>query len=244
DNSDVRRTKPTMHKKYGVPLSILSGDVMFAYVFKIICDTKFSDDVKIRLVKLFSDKSIELGQGEVHQIEAIHSSTLDEKVYARVAQKKTSALFDVALLSGAIIGGASEEILEKLVVYSNKLGLAFQIRDDILDLTGEENIIGKTSGNDIKEGKRTLITIHALNHLPKDKSKMLNNILNIPSRHTSDKDVGMAMELILEANSIKFAQEFAENLGEEGIAVLNVIPNERVRSVFADLMNFAIQRDN
>jgi len=244
DNSDVRRTNPTMHKKYGVPIAILSGDVMFAYVFKIISGTSFSDGIKVRLVKLFSEKSIELGQGEVHQIEAVHSNTLDENVYARVAQKKTSALFDVAMLSGAIVGGATDDALEKLLIYSNKLGLAFQVRDDILDLTGEENIIGKKSGNDIKEGKRTLITIHALNHLPRDKSRVLSGILNIPARRTTDNDVRDAMALIHEADSIKFAQEFAENLGKEGIGALGVIPNERVRTVFVDLMNFAIQRDN
>lgn len=159
DNDDLRRGKPTNHKVYGDAIAILAGDALLTYSFDVICDTAdehVNSGKKIKLIQELAKAAGPEGmvggqvadmQGEDRQL------TLNELEYIHI--NKTGKLLMYSVVAGAIIAGANQEQLEKLSQFAFHLGLAFQIRDDILDVEGNEQLIGKPIGSDTGNNKST-----------------------------------------------------------------------------------------
>lgn len=159
DDDDLRRGKPTNHKVYGEAMAILAGDGLLTYSFQVIAEMKHETvtaEQKIKLVSLLAKAAGPEGMvgGQVADMEGEgRSLTLSELEY--IHKHKTGKMLVYSVLAGAILGGADEQQLDILEKFADNLGLAFQIRDDILDIEGNEEKIGKRVGSDIANHKNT-----------------------------------------------------------------------------------------
>lgn len=164
DNDDYRRGKLTNHKVFGEDLAILAGDALLTMAFEIIAtDEQLDAEIK---VKVFTEMSKAAGAegmvgGQVIDMQS-ENKPIDMATLKQMHAAKTGALFCAAIRCGAIIAGATQEQLAKLTEYARQFGLAFQITDDILDVTGDEQTIGKPVGSDKKNHKSTYVTLGSL----------------------------------------------------------------------------------
>lgn len=164
DNDDLRRGKPTNHKVYGEALAVLAGDALLNEALSILfqyCEDKNKNVLKAcRSISIAAGADGMIGGQVVDIISEGRQIDLDTLLYMH--RKKTGALIKTAIVSGALIGEADDEEISFLEEYGEKLGLAFQIKDDILDITGNKNILGKNVGSDKENNKTTFITQYGL----------------------------------------------------------------------------------
>ena len=181
DNDDFRHGKPTNHKQFDEATAILAGDGLFNWGYMVISDDLMTSDVadlpvKLRVLNEFSHAIDRLAAGEyVDTVETGHQVDMDELEY--IHQNKTGELLKLSVRAGAILAGASEQELIKLTTYADKIGLAFQIKDDILSEEGDEKMMGKPVGNDRELGKCTYVSKYGL-----DKSKTILHELIVDAK--------------------------------------------------------------
>jgi len=162
DRADVRRGKPTVHKKWNDNTAILSGDSMLVLAYERMaqCAPKHLKSV----LDVFTETALEIGEGQQYDMEFESRIDVTEDEYIEMIRLKTSVLLACALKIGAILADASEEDEENLYRYGEQVGLAFQLQDDLLDVYGDPSVFGKKIGGDILSNKKTymLINAHAL----------------------------------------------------------------------------------
>lgn len=164
DNDDYRRGKLTNHKVFGEDLAILAGDALLTMAFEIIAtDEQLDAETKVKVITEMSKAAGAEGMvgGQVIDMQS-ENKQIDMATLKQMHAAKTGALFCAAIRCGAIIAGATQEQLAKLTEYARQFGLAFQITDDILDVTGDEQTIGKPVGSDEKNHKSTYVTLGSL----------------------------------------------------------------------------------
>lgn len=166
DNDDLRRGKPTNHKVYGEAMAILAGDALLTLAFQLITENiqYATADSVVRVIKEIAEASGSVGLigGQVADIISANHEQIDQETMAYIHRHKTGALFRASVRSGAILAGASEKQLKDLTDYAENLGLAFQIVDDILDVEGDADKIGKPVGSDEKNSKATYPAIFGM----------------------------------------------------------------------------------
>ena len=161
DNADMRRGHETVHKKWDANRAILSGDTMLLQAFERVeeCDpTKLPD-----VFKVFIQTTLEIGEGQQLDVEFETRNDVTEDEYIEMIRLKTSVLLACACKVGAIMAGASAEDTDNLYKFGEKLGLAFQLQDDLLDVYGDPAVFGKNIGGDITSNKKTYMLINAYN---------------------------------------------------------------------------------
>ncbi|WP_243290264.1 polyprenyl synthetase family protein [Bacillus sp. FJAT-47783] len=165
DNDDLRRGKPTNHKVFGEAMAVLAGDGLLTESFRIIAEQEeISPEKRLRLISELTKAAGVEGMvgGQVADIEGEKKAlTLEELEF--IHENKTAKLLGFSIIAGAILAGASEEDIEKWRVFSYHIGIAFQIRDDILDIEGKEEVIGKPVGSDTGNEKTTYPTLLTMN---------------------------------------------------------------------------------
>jgi len=163
DNDDYRRGKLTNHKVYGDGMAVLAGDALLTLAFEVVLRQQADPAVKLAVAKEFAIAAGQSGMvgGQAMDLEA-EGQKIDMETLKQLHMGKTGALFHAAIRSGAMLAGASEEDLAALTTYADKFGLAFQITDDILDVTGDEALIGKPVGSDERNDKSTYVTLTSL----------------------------------------------------------------------------------
>lgn len=164
DNDDYRRGKLTNHKVFGDGIAVLAGDALLTLAFEVIADSPNVDTgKKLKVIKEMSHAAGAEGMvgGQVIDLES-EGKKIDMDTLRKMHSAKTGALFCAAIRSGAILGGATDKQLADLTQYARQFGLAFQITDDILDVTGDEASIGKPVGSDEKNHKSTYVTLGSL----------------------------------------------------------------------------------
>lgn len=169
DNDDYRRGKPTNHKVFGDGIAVLAGDALLTLAFEVMLRQEGA--APETLVTVVSEMSRAAGPygmvgGQVLDLEG-EGRRLDLAALRKIHMGKTGALFCAAIRSGAILAGAKEEELVALTLYAERFGLAFQITDDILDVTGDEAAIGKPVGSDVRNEKATYVTLTSLEEAKK-----------------------------------------------------------------------------
>lgn len=169
DNDDYRRGKPTNHKVFGDGIAVLAGDALLTLAFEVML--RQEDAAPETLVTVVSEMSRAAGPygmvgGQVLDLEG-EGRRLDLAALRKIHMGKTGALFCAAIRSGAILAGAKEEEFAALTLYAERFGLAFQITDDILDVTGDEAAIGKPVGSDVRNEKATYVTLTSLEEAKK-----------------------------------------------------------------------------
>ena len=172
DNADMRRGNPTVHKRWDANTAILSGDVMLS-----LADVYMSrvDDAYFReVMSIFHRTSIEIAEGQQYDMDFETRDDVAESEYIEMIRLKTSVLLACALKIGAVLGGASKEDAENLYRLGESIGLAFQLRDDYLDVYGDPKVFGKKIGGDILCNKKTYLYINALRLADKDQRAELD----------------------------------------------------------------------
>ncbi len=162
DNADVRRGKPTVHRKWNANAAILSGDTMqvLAYQRLAQCD----EDKLPELLHLFTETALQIGEGQQYDMEFETRDDVTEEEYIEMIRLKTSVLLACATKMGALLADASKQDTQQLYRFGELVGLAFQLQDDLLDVYGDPQVFGKAIGGDITSNKKTYMLINAFLH--------------------------------------------------------------------------------
>jgi geranylgeranyl diphosphate synthase, type II len=164
DNDDLRRGKPTCHVVYGEAIAILAGDALQTLAYSVLGSLRCPPDAAIRIVQLVAGATGTVDGmigGQVLDLEGEHSQPTEASVLA-IHRAKTGALIRVSLVSGGVFAGATEKQVAALTTFGSKAGLAFQIIDDVLDMTGDAASLGKTAGKDAASSKATWPAVHGI----------------------------------------------------------------------------------
>jgi octaprenyl-diphosphate synthase len=157
DESALRRGSATANETFGNPASVLVGDFLYSRAFQMMVDAQ-----NMRVMQVLADATNVIAEGEVLQLMNMHNAALDEAGYLQVIRSKTAKLFEASARVGAILAGSSPEMEDACAQYGQALGTAFQVIDDVLDYTGDAEVMGKNLGDDLREGKTTLPLIAAM----------------------------------------------------------------------------------
>lgn len=170
DNDDLRRGRLTCHKQFDEATAILAGDGLLTYAFALISSERnpFSGEIRCRLTTLLADAAGAFGgmvSGQMLDLisEKNTAPTTPEELICRIEEMKTGRLLRFAVEAGAVMGNAPQDKYRALITYSRKIGIAFQIADDILDVEGSTEQMGKTLGKDAAQGKLTFVSLYGLN---------------------------------------------------------------------------------
>jgi len=220
DSSELRRGKPCTYRIFGMDIAINAGNAMYYLPLLSVIKNKakLTPAKTNRLYEIYIEEMVNLSFGQAMDIAwhrgIANADKITEKHYLQMCAYKTGTLARMAARLAAVLADASEDFVEKLGKFAESVGIAFQMQDDILDVTGEEFAEKKGAfGMDITEGKRTLMVIHTLeNAKPKDKKRLIE-ILNM---HTSDQKLrDEAINIIKNYNSIEYTKQFARKLVKE-----------------------------
>ena len=239
DDDDLRHGVDACHTIYGLSTAILAGDTLFAYAFEMITDCDIDDRVKADLVKNVAYTVRKIAEGQQMDINFEDEETVDAKEYLEMIRLKTSILFGAAAYGGAKIGGTSEEEARELEMMATNVGLGFQIWDDYLDATATEEILGKPSGSDIRQGKRTLLVIEALNRANANDRERLIEILD--SKNT-DEEVAEAVEIMDRCGALEECHKQANGYLEGARKTLSNYPESEARQLFEELLEYMVTR--
>ena len=196
DNDDLRRGKPTNHKVYGDAIAILAGDSLLNTAFEIInkdmflyfdSPNKLTQRIKAAYAIVKGSGCQGMIAGQVSDIEA-EEQNLSSEMLEYIHINKTGALIKASILAGLYLGNADDEMIEKMNEYAEKLGLAYQIADDILDATGSTEILGKTAGKDEKYNKSTFVTIFGIEESKKKLAEISNEAKNVIEEYYDNAD--------------------------------------------------------
>ena len=171
DEADKRRGRAAANTKWGNSKCVLAGDWLYMQSFKIAVQER-----NFRVLDVLTDLTQQMVEGELLQIQKL-GKTISEQEHLDLIYRKTACLFSVCMRLGGIVGEATPEQEEAVASYGRNLGMAFQIVDDVLDLTASEEVLGKPVASDLREGKATLAVIHALNRCTSEERKRIEKVL-------------------------------------------------------------------
>ncbi len=247
DNSDMRRGNLAVHKKFGIDIANNLGDFMYFFPLRALIDSKKLDDkTKSRVLSFYIREMTRVALGQSVDI-AWHRGVVDpykinEKKYLQMAHDKTGVLSRFACELGGVIGGADDEIVEKLGKFGAMIGIAFQLEDDILNIY--ESDLSKNKGgvgDDISEGKVTMLVIYALSKATEEERRRLIEIL---SMHTKDKKlIEEAIGIITRYDSREYVEKLAFGLVKEAWdGVDSSLADSPAKSKLKELMEYLINR--
>lgn len=246
DQDNMRRGVPSVHIQWGVPIAINAGDLLFAKVFETI--TKYTDINQVepeRILQVLmeiSEATINLCEGQTRDMLFEEKESVSSEEYFEMIKGKTAALFETAARCGGILGGGTKNQVDSLGVFGHFLGMAFQIIDDVLALTADEKVLKKPVGNDIREGKRTLMVIYALEKASENQRKKILHTLG--NKTASIEQIHKTIDLIDYLGGIDYAKQKAEKYIEKSTEALSIFPNSLDREDLINLSNLIFVRQN
>jgi len=241
DHSMLRRNIPAVHVKFGEPAAILAGDLLFAKSFEAILGTSVDFPTFKQLQQDFINCVIAICEGQQLDIEFEQRKTVIEQEYLDMISKKTGALFELSGKGGGLIGGGNLQEVAALKTYGMALGLAFQIWDDYLDISSKTTTLGKDIGNDVRNGKKTLIAVHSLSHATGKHKKLLDDIFG--NRKASEHDVQTVYDLFRELGSVEYAQQRALYYTNQAKDAINILKKSDAKELLYQLIDYTIQRE-
>lgn len=243
DESLLRRGKPTANAAFGNSASVLVGDYMLSCAFQLM-----ARDGSLEVLRVLSDTSAIITEGEVHQLMAQQNISTTRAQYLHIITAKTAQLFAAAGRVGGILGketGAqapqsSDALLE---TYGRNLGIIFQIVDDVLDYTADATQLGKAVGDDFREGKVTLPVLFAYEVANADQQSFWQRVITEPHTQTAD-DLPHAITLIQQHNVLEKCQQMMLSYHQEAATALKNFTDCDAKQALLDILDFAAQRQN
>ncbi len=243
DDDDIRRGMPAVHKVWDDDVAILSGDTLFSKAFLMISQSVSSDVSYEQINKVLStvaDACLYICEGQALDIEFEGCYDVSEDEYLDMVFKKTAALIAASTKAGAIIGGASDEIVDVMYEYGRLIGLAFQIQDDYLDLVSDEESLGKPIGSDIAKGKMTLIVVKSLFEASDEDREILLKILK--DDDSSNEDIGVVLDLFDKYDSLEYARKVAQDNVDKAKQLLKILPDSESKIALEKIADFVLER--
>ena len=239
DDDNLRHGVTSAHAEFGVATAINAGDALFAYAFEMVTDSDCSQEMRVELVRHVASTVREIAEGQQMDLDFEEREKVTPAEYLEMVRLKTSILFGSAAYGGARIGGASEEQAHELQQMAIDVGLGFQIWDDYLDATATEELLGKPSGSDIQQGKRTLLVIEALDRATSEDQGRLTAILDGDS---NDEDVAEAVAIMERSGALAACHEQANGYLQGVRDTLAKYPQGEPRQLFEALLGYMVTR--
>jgi geranylgeranyl diphosphate synthase type I len=234
DDDDLRRGVPAVHREYDLETAILAGDTLYSKAFEYMLDTGASTDRSVEALEELATTCTEICEGQALDVSFEGRTDVTTEEYLEMIEFKTAVLYAAAASIPATLLGCDPETVDSLHGYGLDIGRAFQIQDDLLDLTVSSDELGKQRGSDLVEGKRTLITLHARNQGI--------DVESLVSESPTDAEIEAAVERLREAGSIEFAREIAHDLVESGKQRLEVLPQGEPRALLEGIADYLVER--
>ena len=235
DESDLRRGRNTANAMFGNAASVLVGDFLYSRAFQMMVEVN-----DMRVMRVLSDATNVIAEGEVLQLMNCHDADVDEQRYLQVIRYKTAKLFEAAAQLGAILGGAAPEVESALADYGMHLGTAFQLVDDVLDYSGMEADTGKHLGDDLAEGKPTLPLIYVLQNGTPEQSARVRRAIEEGGRD----DFSAVLAAIQTSGALDHARRQAAHEAELARAAIRGLTDSNYREALLQLTFFAVERDH
>lgn len=239
DGSEERRGRPTANAAFGNQISILVGDFLLAKsIYLAACEGNLD------VIRVFSKVTVGLSEGEVLQITVQGDPRTGEEAYFEIIRKKTAGFIAGCCEIGAMLAEAREDVLEAVSEYGMKIGMAFQIADDLLDFLGDPKVTGKPRCSDLREGKMTLPLIAAYRSLDErdPRRAQLARRMADPSALT-EREAEEVCELIEEQSGFSYARRAAERFVHEAQARLHLLPPSEYRDALSRLAQYSLGRN-
>jgi octaprenyl-diphosphate synthase len=235
DEATTRRGRPAANTQWGNSKCVLAGDWLYMQAFKIAVQER-----NFRILDTLIELTQQMVEGELLQMEKLGKAiTLDE--HFDLIFRKTACLFSVCMRLGAILGGATEEQEAALGQYGHNLGMAFQIVDDVLDLTASEEMLGKPVASDLREGKATMAVIHALERCTEEEREKIETVL----QHGAFNGVTHAeiLEILRRYGSVEAATMRAADYAESAIQAIAAFPDSEIKRALLWAPEFVVARE-
>lgn len=233
DESDLRRGRETANALFGNAASVLVGDFLYSRTFQMMVDVG-----DMRVMRVLSEATNVIAEGEVLQLMNCHDADVDEARYLQVIRYKTAKLFEAAAQIGAIIGGASPELEQRMAEYGMHLGTAFQLIDDVLDYSGAEVETGKHLGDDLAEGKPTLPLIYVMQHGSAEQAACVRQAIENGGRD----DFQAVLAAIRETGALEHAKKQAKAEADLAANAILALPASTYKDSLLELPLFAVAR--
>ncbi len=221
DGDTERRSHPSMWRQHGIGHAINIGDVFVPFAASSILSARYPAALKLRLLELTVEHALDMVEGQNLDLNLLGKDDVSYEDYVLCTTKKTGALLALATVGGGLIGGAGAADLRRLREFAHLSGVSFQIRDDLLDLGGGK---GRPPGSDIREGKRSLMVVHAGERASASDRRRMYAILNKPRASTSDTDVAWVWRLFRRTRADEYADDVAAELVDQACEHLLSLP--------------------
>lgn len=234
DESDLRRSKPTANAVFGNAASVLVGDFLYSRSFQMMVKIN-----NMAVMKVLSQATNIISEGEVLQLLNCHNADVDEERYMKVIHYKTAKLFQASAEIAAILGTQDSAIIKAFADYGMYLGTAFQLIDDVLDYSGDEDETGKHLGDDLAEGKPTLPLIYVMQNGTPEQANIVKNAIENGGR----KVFAQVLEVIKNSNALEFTRQQAIKEAQLAKnAIMDLQLNEQYKIALLNLADFSVER--
>ena len=235
DEANLRRGYFSVNALWKNKIAVLVGDFLLSKGLLLSVENEDFD-----LLKIVSSAVKDMSEGELLQIEKARRLDIKEEIYFEIIRKKTAVLISSCCACGTSAMNESEETIEKLAIFGEKVGIAFQIKDDLFDYT-QSKLIGKPTGIDIREQKMTLPLIYTLNTVDKKtRGKIINTVKN---HHKNDEKVAELIQLVQETGGLEYAEKVMFEYQKEALMLLESFPENEARKSLQKLVKYVIDRE-
>jgi octaprenyl-diphosphate synthase len=235
DDAEIRRHVATINRRWNNSASVLLGDLLFTHAFYLASTT--GSTLACRLI---GEATNRVCAGELQQIGERGNIDLDEARYFEIIRGKTAELTACAARLGAIFAGADESTVEALAQFGRDLGMAFQIADDVLDVTGQETLAGKSLGTDLEQQKMTLPLIRLVQHAEPEQARQLRHILASPENHKREQ----LTPYLAASDAVAYATHVAARYATNARQALHSLPPSECRQILDDLTHLVVHRNH
>jgi octaprenyl-diphosphate synthase len=234
DESQMRRGKSTANHLFGNAASVLVGDFVYSRAFQMMVKLQ-----NMRVMEILAETTNIIAEGEVLQLLNIHNADVTEQDYLKVIHFKTAKLFEAATRLGAVISGANSTDETALAQYGMRLGTAFQLIDDVLDLSGDAKQIGKNLGDDLSEGKPTLPLLVAMHRGDAVQAATIRNAI----KNGGLDELPAVLAAVKTTDALNYVRDLAANEARLGCEAIVHLPDSANKQALIDLAEFAVKRD-
>ncbi|HTV16097.1 MAG TPA: polyprenyl synthetase family protein [Acidobacteriaceae bacterium] len=236
DAADTRRGRPSANRAWGNNKSVLVGDWLYMQAFRIALSER-----KFRILELLIGLTQQMVEGELMQMEKL-GKPVSESEYNDLIYRKTACLFEVSMRLGATLSGADQQTEDAMGNYGRSLGLAFQVVDDVLDLTASEQVLGKPVASDLREGKATLAVIHALENgiLPSERTKIQTVLRHQNFDYVSHEEI---LRILNSNQSVAYAMNAAYAHAAAAQAAIAFLPETDYKRALQWMPEFVVARE-
>ena len=235
DGADLRRGRPSANTTWGNEKCVLAGDWLYMQAFKVALEEK-----SLRVLELLIGLTQQMVEGELLQIQKL-GRAVSEAEYYDLIYRKTACLFSVSMRLGAVLAGASEAQEEIMAAYGRAVGLAFQIVDDVLDLTATEDVLGKPVASDLREGKATLSVVHSADHGTAADRQAIRRVLDDRSFERVSRE--QIQQILARNGSVEYAMAAADHYAEQSRQALASLADSDFKRALLWVPDFVVARD-